>query len=167
MSRTLKRYFNLFKPLAEEPTQTYLGTECHQVGLLSWILDQLGPSEVIVTTFSTSDDFLSAFIRLRNDGMITSATLIADFKASRKTLTLGTLMKNAFTCVRFAENHSKLILVSNGKERVTVITSQNQTYGGRIESTLITTELKVYFNLYEQLQDIIDRKSATYQEWIK
>lgn len=163
--QTLTRYNDILRPLNEEPLQTYLGTKCHQLGLLSWILSQTGPANVIVTTFSTSDDFLCGFIRLREDGFIRHSTLLADFKASKKTLKIGNLMLSAFDDVRFGENHSKLMLVDNGTMKVAVITSQNQTYGGRNESTFITTSLKVYFNLYEQLMDIITNKSTPYKVW--
>lgn len=166
MSRTLPRYNRLLKPLAQEPTQVYLGTEVHLVGLLSWILDQTGPAEVFVTTFSTSDDFLCGFKRLRDDGLITHSVLLADFKASNKTRQLGALMRSAFDEVFFSENHSKLMLVSGGGITVTVVTSQNQTYGGRVECTLISSDYTMWFKLKCCLNGIIENKSVAYKEWI-
>ncbi|MBQ0072872.1 MAG: C4-dicarboxylate ABC transporter [Prevotella sp.] len=166
MSRTLPRYNRLLKPLAQEPTQVYLGTEVHLVGLLSWILDQTGPAEVFVTTFSTSDDFLCGFKRLRDDGLISHSVLLADFKASNKTIQLGALMRSAFDEVFFSENHSKLMLVKGGGLTVTVVTSQNQTYGGRVECTMISSDCATWLKLHDCLKAIIDNKSVTYKEWM-
>ena len=160
MSRTLKRYHTLLKPLREVPAQVYLGKEIHLAGLLSWILDQTGQAEVIVTTFSTSDDFLCAFRRLRDDGLIKHAVLVADFKASQKTKNIRLLMKNSFDRIFFAENHSKLMLVRREDMTVTVITSQNQTYGGRNESTFITADNDTYWSLHNTLFDIIQNHSV-------
>lgn len=166
MSRTLPRYNRLLKPLAQEPTQVYLGTEVHLLGLLSWILDQTGPAEVFVTTFSTSDDFLCGFKRLRDDGLIDHSVLLADFKASNKTRQLGALMRNAFDEVFFSENHSKLMLVKGGGLTVTVVTSQNQTYGGRVECTMISSDCATWLKLRDCLKSIIDNKSVSYKEWM-
>lgn len=145
----------------------YLGNEVHLLGLLSWVLDQTGPAEVIVTTFSTSDDFLCGFLRLKDDGLIASSYLVADFKASRKTLTLGALMQQCFDHVCFSMNHSKLMLVSGGGYHVAVITSQNQTYGGRVESTLIANDARLWHQCRDSVMDLIDNHSTPYKEWIK
>ena len=159
------RYYRLLQPLCSKPTQVYLGKEVHLVGLLSWILEQTGPAYVYVTTFSTSDDFLSGFLNIRNRGLVREAVLVADFKASRKTLSLGTLMRSSFDTVCFAENHSKLMLVVTDDVKVTVITSQNQTYGGRNESTLITTDYEVFRDIWTQFERLREH-SVTFKQWI-
>lgn len=165
MSRTHRYYYDLLKPLQEAPDQVYLGKRLHLAGLLSWIIDQTGPADVTVTTFSTSDDFLCSFRRLKEDALIKSSTLLCDMKATAKQLPLLRLMGNTFDNVHFAENHSKLMLVSNGVMNVSVITSQNQTYGGRNESTYITTSSPVFLKLREQLADIIENNSIRYNKW--
>ena len=40
------------KPLSNTPLQVYLGTGIHTLGLLGWILKQVGRADVYVTTFS-------------------------------------------------------------------------------------------------------------------
>lgn len=48
----------VLKPLQQSRSQVYLGQGLHTLGLLGWILEQTGPADVAVTTFSTSDAYL-------------------------------------------------------------------------------------------------------------
>ena len=152
-----KKISNFLKPLLQNSLQTYLGTGLHTLGLLGWILEQAGPSDVIVSTFSTSEEFLSGFYNLQKKGYINHSVLLADHKASRKTMKLKALMANCFDDVYLGENHSKIVLVTNGHIQVSVVTSQNQTYGGRAECTMITTISEVYSNLFSDFQKIIEQ----------
>lgn len=129
-----------FLPLSDASTQYHLGTGLHTLGLLSWILKQTGRADVYVSTFSTSDAFLSGFLRLRRRKLIAHATLVADLKAARKTVQLYRLMQSCFDHVHLAQNHSKIVLVKTADLTVSVISSQNQTYGDRAECTMITTD---------------------------
>lgn len=79
-----KKVNQILKPLEINPTQYYLGTGLHTLGLLGWILEQTGRADVYVSTFSTSDAFLSGFHRLRKRGLINNASLVADLKASKR-----------------------------------------------------------------------------------
>ena len=165
--RTPKYYNELLSPLREAPSQVYFGKRVHMAGLISWVLEQTGPADVTVTTFSTSEDFLYSFRRLKEDAAIKSCTLLCDMKATAKTLPLLRLMSNTFDNVHFCENHSKLLLVDSGEMKVSVITSMNQTYGGRNESTLITTDPHIYLKFREGVDDIIHNKSVRYDKWRK
>jgi hypothetical protein len=138
---------DLLCPLISQEVQTYLGTGLHTLGLIEWILRQTGPAHIVVTTFSTSIEFLSGFYNLRKRGLILSALMIADLKASKKTYKLDMLMQNCFDVIYLAENHSKIVIVENDSFKISVISSQNNTYGGRSECTLITTNTTVYNSL--------------------
>jgi hypothetical protein len=142
------------RPLNEQPYQVYLGMGVHTLGLLAWILEQTGPAKVLVTTFSTSDEFLSGFLNLRKKGLIIGASLLADLKASKKTVKLEELMSQCFEKVYLGNNHSKLLLVMNDKWQVSVISSQNNTYGGRNECTFITTDEDIHTKLCGKLYNI-------------
>jgi len=146
----------VLKPLRESSSQVFLGQGLHTLGLLGWILEQTGAAHVAVTTFSTSDAFLCGVINLRKRGLINSAVLVADVKASSKTLKLSRLMSEAFDEVKLTLNHSKVMLVANHEWLVTVITSQNQTYGDRAECTFVTTDRDVYLNLNNMLNSLLD-----------
>jgi hypothetical protein len=56
-------------------------------------------------------------------------------------------------------NHSKIVLVQNGTNLVSVISSQNQTYGDRAECTMVTTDQMAFYDLYSGLRDIVDKNS--------
>lgn len=145
----------LLRPLSETPLQSHLGRGLHTLGLLGWLLPQTGKADVYVTTFSTSEEFLSGFHHLRRKGLVRHATLVADLKASRKTVSLAAMMERAFDHVFLAENHSKLVLVRNADWRVWAVSSQNQTYGGRNECTVIGTSPDVFQQLDHALARMV------------
>ena len=65
-------------------------------------------------------------------------------------------MTEAFDEAKLTLNHSKVMLVANSEWLVSVITSQNQTYGDRAECTFITTDRDVYLNLNNMLNNLLD-----------
>ena len=142
----------VLKPLQQSRSQVFLGQGLHTLGLLGWILDQTGPADVAVTTFSTSDAFLC--------GVINLSTLVSYIKASSKTLKLKRLMIEAFDEVKLTLNHSKIMLVSNAEWLVSVITSQNQTYGDRAECTFISLDRDVYLDIHKMLNNLLDDKNT-------
>lgn len=154
-----KSIATILQPLSRCATQTYLGTGLHTLGLLNWILQQTGRADVYVSTFSTSEAFLNGFFNLRKKELIRHSVLLADLKASRKTLHLYRLMQSCFDSVYLGMNHSKIVLVQNDIHLVSVISSQNQTYGDRAECTMVTTDQMAFYDLYSGLRDIVRDKS--------
>ena len=149
----------ILQPLNKCASQCYLGTGLHTLGLLNWILQQTGRADVYVSTFSTSEAFLNGFFNLRKKNLIGHSVLLADLKASRKTLHLYRLMQSCFDTVYLGMNHSKIVLVQNDSHLVSVISSQNQTYGDRAECTMVTTDQMAFYDLYCGLRDIVDKNS--------
>ena len=150
----------VLKPLRQSSSQVFLGQGLHTLGLLGWILEQTGAAHIAVTTFSTSDAFLCGVINLRKRGLINSSVLVADIKASSKTLKLSRLMTEAFDAVKLTLNHSKVMLVANSEWLVSVITSQNQTYGDRAECTFISLDRDVYLDIHNMLNNLLDDKKT-------
>ena len=146
-----------FLPIDKKSNQVYLGRGIHTLGLIGWILSQTGPAEVIVTTFSTSIEFLSGFFNLRKKGLITDATMVADLKASKKTMKLDAILDSCFEHIHLAENHSKVVLIATDTEKISVISSQNNTYGGRIECTYVTTDTEIYDNLCADISTMVEK----------
>lgn len=151
---------DILKPLASCSEQCYVGVGLHTLGLLGWILEQTGRADVFVSTFSTSEPFLNGIINLRKKKLIDHAALVVDVKASRKTTHLYKLMNSAFEIVRLTLNHSKIILVYTPSVKVTVITSQNQTYGDRAECTLISTSNELYVSVLKGYHKLIDKDKS-------
>ena len=149
----------ILQPLSKCVTQTYLGTGLHTLGLLNWILQQTGRADVYVSTFSTSEAFLNGFYNLQKKKLIGHSVLLADLKASKKTVKLYRLMQSCFDSVYLGMNHSKIVLVQNDTHLVSVISSQNQTYGDRAECTMVTTDQMAFYELYSGLREIVDKNS--------
>lgn len=152
-----KRVDDILRTLHQQPFQYFLGTGLHTLGLIGWILSQTGRADIWVSTFSTSDAFCSGFLNLRKKGLVGTALLVADLKASRKTVQLAKLMNTCFNHVYLAQNHSKIVLVQNEGWTVSAITSQNQTYGDRAECTMVTTSKQAFNDLYTGLANIINK----------
>lgn len=150
----------LLKPLAEKPIQAYFGQGLHTLGLLHWILAQIGRASVFVSSYSTSEPFLNGFYLLRQKGLVEKGMLLLDERAARKTVQLEHLMTGAFDNVFLGQNHSKVLLVHNRQWKVSVVTSQNQTYGNRAESTIVTTDGDVYEQLLKQMEYSIVERSV-------
>lgn len=159
MSRGLK-VSDLLRPLEEKPIQAYFGQGLHSLGLLRWILEQTGKADVWVSSYSTSEPFLNGFIHLKEDGLVRQSMILLDQRACTKTVKLERLLANSFDHVMLGQNHSKITLVCNVHYKVAVITSQNQTYGARAESTIVTTDDGVFNVLLNQFIDIAGNMAA-------
>ena len=149
----------ILQPLSKCSLQSYLGSGVHTLGLLDWILRQTGRADVYVSTFSTSDAFLRGFFNLKKKGLIGHSVLLADLKASKKTVKLYREMQCCFDSVYLAMNHSKVVLVQNERHLVTVISSQNQTYGDRAECTVITSSQELFLQQYSGFKELVDENS--------
>ena len=148
---------NVLRPLEDKPIQAYIGKGLHTLGLLSWILKQTGKADIVVSSFSTSEPFLNGFVRLKDKGLIGQSILLLDIRAAKKTSKLLPLMNNAFDSVFLGQNHSKVVLVqTEAGKTVSVISSQNQTYGGRAECTMITTSQETFYELYCGFKNVVD-----------
>ena len=149
----------ILKPLSDTPIQAYLDNRIQLFDIIEKILLEVGESDIFISTFSTSEEFLRRIYRFKESGLIRYATMIADLKASRKTERLYSFIANVFDDVYLSENHSKVILIQNKKWCVSICTSQNQTRGNRIESGIITTDSSIYSTLISQYTDIVQNKS--------
>ncbi|WP_270252629.1 C4-dicarboxylate ABC transporter [Phocaeicola dorei] len=152
----MKKVRQLLRPLSEAPLQAYLDNRVQLFDIIEMILSETGPAEIYISTFSTSEEFLRRIYRLKRRGQLTRATMLADLKASRKTVNLYTFIANVFDEVYLSENHSKVILIQNARWQVSICTSQNQTRGNRVESGIITTDPAVFIQLRERYAHIIN-----------
>lgn len=115
--------------------------------VIEWILAQTGPSHLLISTFSTSEEFLRRLYRLKKKGRLLSCDLFCDLRAARKTISLYHFIKSVFDRVCLCENHSKVLLLFNDTHSVAVVTSQNQTRGNRFEAGIITSDSLTFSNL--------------------
>lgn len=148
------------QPLSSTPIQAWMDNRLQLFDVMEFCLEQMGgQAHVTVTTFSTSEEFLRRIFKLKERGLIKKATLLADFKATKKTISLLPFMQNTFDEVFLSENHSKIILLANDKWSISICTSQNQTRGNRVEAGIITTYSMIYNVFYTMISDLMLYKS--------
>lgn len=155
---------DILRPLADTPTQAYLSNALQVADVLRWILGQTGPADVQMTSFSISEEFLRRIFFIEKEGLVRKLDIVLDFKATNKTLILWPFIAQTVENCYLADNHSKLLLVSNERWKVAVIMSQNLTRGNRYESGSITTDAAVFDSLHSQLDYLITRQSVPFHE---
>lgn len=145
---------SFLRPVQDTSIQAYFGQGLHTLSLLRWLLPQTGPADVFLSSYSTSEPFLNGFHILKRKRLVRKSMILLDQRAARKTIQLERLLSEAFDNVFLGQNHSKILLIRNSNFSVSVVTSQNQTYGGRAESTIITTDKAVFDVLMAQFVSI-------------
>lgn len=149
------------KPLLLFPVQPYLSQHVQIYHVIDSILRQIGPAELVNTTFSVSEEFCRAIYRLRREGLITRAVEVADIKAAAKTVRINGFLTSVFDEIYLAEIHAKVVLLRNDRYTVSVVTSQNQTRGNRFECGIVTTDASAYTFLETAVGDIIRCRSVS------
>lgn len=151
-------------PLAENSYQAYLSNALQVADILKWTLLQTGPADVQMTSFSISEEFLRRIFFIEKEGLVRSLDIVLDFKATNKTLKLWPFIAQTVENCYLADNHSKILLVSNDAWKVSVVMSQNLTRGNRYESGFITTDPLVFNKLYQQLLYVITCQSVPFHD---
>lgn len=139
----------------------YAGVQIYNI--IEWAVKFTGPVDMVNTTFSVAEEFLRAVFRMKREGLILSATEVADLKSAAKTLRINNLLRQVFDEVYLAENHSKVVLLSNHDWKVTIITSQNQTRGNRNEAGIISTDPAVFDSLAKPINEMIKTHSVRWR----
>lgn len=139
------------KPLREKQLQAYFTSEFQLYHLLEFILNETGSGNLIITTFSVSEEFIRKLMQLKCKGLISSLAVIADHRTAVKALRLSLFTNNVAEELHLGNNHAKVILLQNKEWNVSVVTSQNQTRGNRIECGMVCTIPEIYDDL---LRDI-------------
>jgi hypothetical protein len=147
----LKRVKELLKPLASAPVQAYFSSEFQLYHLLEFILEETGQSNVILTTFSVSEEFVRKLLQMKESGLIQTLAVIADHRTAVKALRLTLFTNNIAEELLLGNNHAKVILAQNRDWKVSVVTSQNQTRGNRIECGMICTYPEIYDSLLKSI----------------
>ncbi len=100
-------------PLEKSPIQVYFSDSIQLAQVLEWVSAQIGPADVTISTFSTSEEFIRRLWRLKRQGLIKSCSMFCDLRAARKTIALAPFMQQVFDSVALCQNHSKVVLLSN------------------------------------------------------
>ena len=165
---TMKRYTkipDLLRPLAEAPVQAKFTSALQVADVLEWILEQVGPAEVWQTSFSISEEFLRRLYFIQKKHTVHAFHLVLDLKATNKTISLWSFIRQVMKDTALAANHSKLLLVkADSGTVVSVITSQNLTRGNRQEGYLITTDKGVFAEYHADLMEFMQYHSIPFKD---
>lgn len=131
-----------------------LGNTLQLHNLIEWVLEQTGKSQIIVVTFSISEEFIRKIWMLKNKNLINNAILILDFKAVQKTKKLTQFYEKVFDEIRYCKIHAKVVMIDSPKYPVCITGSQNATRGNRFESILITTREEIILPLRRKIEEI-------------
>lgn len=125
------------KPTICDPAKKHIQVILSDSMQMGYVLEKLigftGPARITVSSYSVGEEFLRKLISLRKHNLITYAALYTDFKAMQKTAHVNPMLLKAYDEVYFCNNHSKVMIIEGGLVPVTVISSQNQTRGNRME----------------------------------
>jgi len=116
-------------------------------------LDQSGPAEVSLWTWTVAEYEIECLERLRNDNRITGATMIIDGGARNKNAGLIRQWKNTFgeRSVRYVLNHSKIVTIQSEKFKLLLRGSMNLNFNPRFEQFDLT-EGGPDFDLVKQIE---------------
>lgn len=117
-------------------------------------LDQIGPANLKITTFQTSDEFLRSMLILKKKGLVLRNTLITNSLHLTKMIHNEKLMNNVYDEVFMVRNHSKIVLMENEKWKIAILTSQNQSFGYNFEFYYITTDGQKFATLDAEFENI-------------
>ena len=145
----------ILKTLSLHPLQAYLTDKIQLFNIIEEILTQIGPSNIRITSFSISEEFIRSMYKMKRKGLILNSDLIIDTRASLKISQIMPFACNVFDGIYLSNNHSKVLLFDNDIFKVSVCTSQNQTRGNRNESGIITTDQQIFYQYKESINEII------------
>ena len=111
----MKRTANIsdyLQPLRPNQTQCYLTNTIQVADIIEWVIPQLKCSvRIFQTSFSISEEFLRRLFFIKRRLPVTDISLLLDFKATNKTLSLWSFITQTIPHVYLADNHSKIILI--------------------------------------------------------
>ncbi len=103
-------------------------------------LDQSGPADVSLWTWTVAEYEIECLERLRNDGRVRDATLVIDHGARNKNAGLIRQWKSTFGAdsVRYVVNHSKIATIKSDKFKLLLRGSMNLNFNPRFEQFDLT-----------------------------
>ncbi len=139
---------NLELNLQKNNTQPYFSPGTIQLyHIVEDLLRQSGKADLFISSFTVAEEFVRKLNKLKDQDLVQHMQLLIDSRSAKKTLHLSWFLFSVADEVYIGNNHSKVILIENDKWKISVVTSQNQTRGNRIEVGLICTQPHIFDEL--------------------
>lgn len=112
---------------------------CHD--LIRVLLERTGPAELIMSTWSISEEGWRMLIDLRDEGQITKLTTLLDWRIGHRNPDVTSYAKTSARDrgdeLAITNNHSKVYVLRNELWAISLISSANLTNNPRIEASVI------------------------------
>jgi hypothetical protein len=131
--------------------------------LLLYLLFYSGNADVLITSFSISDEIIRTFINAADEGYINSLKLILNTSVKRNKTSLLLFANNVVKFIALAKSHMKLILIENENFKIIVNQSANSTINPSCESGVICTIPDIY-DIYKNETDRLLANSVILQK---
>ena len=125
-----------------------------EIELLTQLLNDRKGATVRVSTFSVNEYFIRRVVQLKDQGVISRITLLADSTVHKNARSLVLFASNVFDEVFLTTNHSKLLLIENAGIDTAVVSSANMDQGRGFESALIITYQNTVSELTKRFDEI-------------
>ncbi len=124
--------------------------------LIFHILRQTGPSHILMSTYSISQDSLEQVQNRINRGEILSIRFLIDNRVKVMSPKPFQMLREGFR-YRCVSLHAKVALVWNDKWNLSIVTSQNATDNPKLERGVIFTDEKIFNFDKTILEDAFNR----------
>lgn len=103
-------------------------------------LDQVGPSDISLWTWTVAEYEIECLERLRRDGRVRDALMVIDYGARNKNAGLIRQWKSCFggDSVRYVVNHAKIVTIRSERFRLLLRGSMNLNFNPRFEQFDLT-----------------------------
>lgn len=124
--------------------------------LVFWVLEQTGPADIIMSTYSISPKTITGVLNRREKGLIRDIRFIVDNR-------VRSLSPNAFDMMvrnfdyRCISIHAKVACIYNDNWNITIVSSQNATDNPKMERGTIYTTKEVFDFDKQVLEDAFER----------
>ena len=132
------------------------------IDVIRRVLDQTGPADVVVSTWTSAGADIAEAFDLLDDGRIRSIRFLVDhFFQRRKPQFCGQIRKLfGDEAIRVTRNHAKLVVVTNDDWKISILTSMNLNTNPRLEYGLVREDAELAsFNL-RWIDEIFEKQKA-------
>ena len=111
--------------------------------LIFWVLEQTGPAEILMSTYSISPKTIQGIINRREKGLIRDIRFLVDNRVrSLSPKPFAFLIENfEYRCISI---HAKVACIWNEHWQITIISSQNATDNPKMERGVIYTGFDIF-----------------------
>lgn len=111
--------------------------------LIFWVLDQIGPADIIMSTYSISPKTITGVLNRREKGTIRNIRFLVDNRVRSLSPKPFDMLVASFD-YRCISIHAKVACVWNDNWNITIVSSQNATDNPKMERGTIYTGLDIF-----------------------